>query len=125
MADIVDLDKERRIAASLQRIGDVLTMHPELTDRTFQYLNGELPAMPEPEKETLVISLKVSPQTNERLQSLAERLSGVKGFAPGRPRRAITRASVIREALAIGMDALDRLVDGAEADDKKGTETGV
>ena len=105
-ANIIDLDKERRIAANLNRLGELLASSPaETTDRTYQYLKGELPVT-ETEAETVVISIRVSPSMNAKLLALAEQLSKVDSFQPGRTSRAVTKAAVIREALAMGVEQL-------------------
>ena len=118
--NIVDLDKERRIQADFNRLGELLASSPaETTDRTHQYLQGNLPAMTEtePEKndpETVVISIRISPAMNAKLLDLAGRLSTVDGFQTGRTRQGITKAAVIREALAMGVDTLTMWANGAD-----------
>ena len=113
-ATVVNLDKERRIAANIKRLGELLSGNPEATDRTFQFLNGNLPTMAEKEAETVVISIRVSPTMNAKLLALAGRLSTVDSFQPGRTSQAVTKAAVIREALAIGVDSLTMVANGAE-----------
>ena len=111
--NIIDLDKERRIQSNLNRLGELLASSPpEITDRTHQYLQGELPAM-ETEAETVVISIRVSPSMNAKLLALAGRLSTVDGFQAGRTRQGVTKAGVIREALTIGVDSLTALANNA------------
>ena len=60
----------------------------------------------ETEAETIVISIRITPTMNATLTALAERLSKVDGFLTGRTRQKITKAAVIREALAIGVERL-------------------
>ena len=104
--NVVDLDRERRIQADFTRLGELLASSPaETTERTHQYLQGELPVT-ETEAETVVISIRITPTMNKTLTTLAERLSKVDSFQPGRTSRAVTKAAVIRECLSIGVERL-------------------
>ena len=112
--NVVDLDRERRIQADFTRLGELLASSPaETTERTHQYLQGELSAMSETEAETVVISIRISPAMNAKLLALAGRLSTVDGFQAGRTRQGVTKAGVIREALTIGVDSLTALANNA------------
>lgn len=119
-SNIVDLDRERRIQADFNRLGELLAQSSaETADRTHQYLQGELPAVAEtePEKnnpETIVISIRVSPAMNAKLLALAGRLSTMDDFQTGRTRQSVTKAAVIREALSIGVDMLTMQANGAD-----------
>lgn len=119
-ANVIDLNRERRIQADFNRLGELLAgSSAETTNRTHQYLQGELPTMTEtePEKndpETIVISIRVSPAMNAKLLALAGRLSTADGFQTGRTRQGVTKASVIREALTIGVDSLIMLANGQD-----------
>ena len=42
---VIDLNRERRINALVDNLGSTLESNPEATDRTFQFLNGELQTM--------------------------------------------------------------------------------
>ena len=107
MGTVVDLDKERRIAANLNRLGELLAgSSAETADRAHLYLNGDLPTMTETEAETVVLTIRMTPATKDRLDQLTDQLNKSASFTATRPGR-VTRATVVREALVIGMDRLE------------------
>ena len=41
MNNIVDLDKERQINTLIHKLGKLISVDPDLNERTFEYLNGD------------------------------------------------------------------------------------
>lgn len=107
MGEIIDLDRERRINAYIDELGGLLAGDPQLADRTFQHLEGKIPAMAETERVNLAI--RITPSMKTRLDELTTKLNQTPEFMESRS-GTVKRAAIIREALLIGVTKLEKRV---------------
>lgn len=99
MTNIVDLDKERRIQALINRIAAKSERNLEHGARTNAMLNGKLPTMNE-----LPTSIRIPEPLIRRLDALADRFNAdpVRGLE-----RRFKRSDAVREALIRGIAEIE------------------
>ena len=96
-----------RVRAALDRIELLLTEHPELRERTADYLSGELPGL-EDTMGMRALTIRMPEDLLARAEELAERLQVAREADPlHEGSRTATAADVIRVALRRGIDLLD------------------
>lgn len=104
----VDLDRERRIRATLDKLDDLMDRNPSLWDRSMAVLAGKL-ACPDLEKENTTmdqpISMRLPTEVLERLDALLQ-------YAEKDPEITIfqkpTRSSMLRLAVLRGVEVLEK-----------------
>jgi len=104
--EVVDLARERRIKATIEKLKDHLARNPRLAERTADMLAGELPCpdLEEPMPNDAALSMRLPQALLDRVDALVPVLSARPEFALWE----INRAQVIRLALAEGLDAMEK-----------------
>ena len=97
---VVDLAKERRIAAALAELGDLVTGGAVDEGRTRAMLAGELEARPVSDAADVSTTLRLPAAVLARADELAARL-------PPPPGGRVSRSNVLRAALDRGLAALE------------------
>ncbi len=98
-AAVVNLDVERENAAIFARLKELLTQHPEIRERTFAALNGEIPMARN--EESLTIRLDAA--LLDQLDKMVPVVAAMPEFAAvGK----ITRSMVARLAIMRGLEAM-------------------
>ena len=102
---VVDLARERRIRRNLAKLRDLLDADPGLDERTRAMLAGELdsPDLEEPMAHDAAVNLRLPRALLDRAEALVPALESDPKLQASR----VTRAVVIRLALAKGLEALE------------------
>lgn len=108
-SDLIDLNRERRIRSNLAELRELLATDPRLTERTGAMLAGALPC-PDLEDDMtndkeLPTSMRLPARLIERADALVDKLQDHPQFEA---MTRVTRATVLREALARGIAELEQ-----------------
>jgi len=105
-----------RVMAALDRIEKVIKEHPEVRDRTMEFLAGELPAVEASMGTMKQIALWIPDRVLEEAEQMISRLEGSEyGEVLGK----VTRSDVCRIALVKGMKVLSKELPAASASRRK------
>jgi len=102
---VVDLARERRIRRHLAKLRGLLDADPGLDERTRAMLAGEIPCpdLEEPMAHDAAVNLRLPQALLDRAEALVPALEADVKLQASR----VTRAVVIRLALARGLEALE------------------
>lgn len=89
MSTITDLAKERQIARLIDQLGEHIASHPEIAERTYAYLDGELPVK---QDNTVMISVRVPADLVADIDAIAREMAYHEG-------RRVNRNSLLIEVM--------------------------
>lgn len=102
MSTVTDLTKERQISRLIDRLGEHIASHPEITERTYSYLNGELLVKRD---DTVMISVRVPHDLVADIDAIAREIAYREG-------RRVNRNSLL-------VDIMRRFVEERKARDSQ------
>lgn len=76
MSTITDLTKERQISCLIDRLGEHIASNPEIAERTYAYLDGELPVKRD---NTVMISVRVPADLVTDIDAIAREIAYHEG----------------------------------------------
>ena len=101
---VVDLEKERRIRANLERLSENLKSNPRLAERTMDALAGTIPGLTMTD-DTVHIPVRMPAPMLARLEALEP---FVKSLPELSLKSKVSRSDLIRIAILKGIEALEK-----------------
>ena len=100
MSNVIDLDRERRIAALINSIAAKCESNPALATRTKSMLHGELPMIEQPNP----LSIRLPAPLIARLDELTAKINA----SPRALERRFKRTDTLRECVVRGIKEIER-----------------